>query len=80
MSEVVHYGIKRRSGRYPWGSGGNVSTPYLRAVKFQTLVSDIKAAVPGIKEKDILVALGLDELKDPIFTIYGRPPPLLKTS
>ena len=69
MSEVVHYGIKRRSGRYPWGSGGNVSTPYLRAVKFQTLVSDIKAAVPGIKEKDILVALGLDELKDPIFTI-----------
>lgn len=21
MNEIYHYGIKRRSGRYPWGSG-----------------------------------------------------------
>ena len=20
---IIHYGIKRRSGRYPWGSGDN---------------------------------------------------------
>ena len=23
MSELKHYGIPRRSGRYPWGSGEN---------------------------------------------------------
>lgn len=23
MQEIYHYGIKRRSGRYPWGSGKN---------------------------------------------------------
>ena len=21
---IVHYGVKRRSGRYPWGSGGEL--------------------------------------------------------
>ena len=27
---LMHYGVKRRSGRYPWGSGDN---PYQLALK-----------------------------------------------
>ena len=28
IGDVKHYGIKRRSGRYPWGSGENRCTKY----------------------------------------------------
>lgn len=69
IGDVVHYGIKRRSGRYPWGSGGHTATPYGRAVKFSEIIADIKKSSPGIKEKEIIKAMGLDELDDPAFTI-----------
>lgn len=36
--EIFHYGIKRRSGRYPWGSGGR---PY------QRLEGKVKSFIKG---------------------------------
>lgn len=35
---LAHYGILRRSGRYPWGSGGNVTS---RSVSFLELVDKL---------------------------------------
>ena len=45
---LEHYGMPRRSGRYPWGSGEN---PYQRTGLFKGWVKDQKAA--GISAKDI---------------------------
>ena len=40
MNDVlVHYGVKRRSGRYPWGSGDN---PYQRSGDFLSRVEQLK--------------------------------------
>ena len=36
---IKHIGIKRRSGRYPWGSG---SDPYQRSVEFKKYYDDLK--------------------------------------
>ncbi len=38
---LVHYGVKRRSGRYPWGSGDN---PYQRSGDFLSRVEQLKKA------------------------------------
>ena len=37
---LMHYGIKRRSGRYPWGSGEN---PYQHSGEFLSRVEDLKS-------------------------------------
>lgn len=37
---IKHIGIKRRSGRYPWGSGGD---PYQRSTAFKKYYEDLKA-------------------------------------
>lgn len=37
---LMHYGIKRRSGRYPWGSGGN---PYQRSGDFLSRVNELRS-------------------------------------
>ena len=37
--ELMHYGIKRRSGRYPWGSGDD---PYQRTGDFLSRVEELK--------------------------------------
>lgn len=37
---LEHIGIKRRSGRYPWGSGGD---PYQRSVAFKAYLDDMKS-------------------------------------
>jgi DNA-binding CsgD family transcriptional regulator len=55
MGEVlVHYGIKRRSGRYPWGSGGELLSK----------VNNMKRK--GLTEKEIAKGLGIStkELRD----------------
>lgn len=39
QNHLAHYGILRRSGRYPWGSGG---TPYERATSFIGTVKDLR--------------------------------------
>lgn len=48
-SVLEHYGTKRHSGRYPWGSG---KTPYQHSGDFLSRVSDLKKK--GLSEKDIL--------------------------
>lgn len=51
---LMHYGIKRRSGRYPWGSG---ERPYQSMEDFMGRVDKLKAQ--GLSEKDICAALGM---------------------
>lgn len=52
---LMHYGVKRRSGRYPWGSGED---PYQHSGDFLSRVQDLRKE--GLSEKDIVKALGLD--------------------
>ena len=51
---LMHYGVKRRSGRYPWGSGKN---PYQHSGDFLSRVEELKES--GMSEKEIAEALGL---------------------
>ena len=39
LEELLHYGIKKRSGRYPWGSGDN---PYQRSSDFLARIEELK--------------------------------------
>ena len=54
MSEILHYGIPRRSGRYPWGSGED---PYQRNKSFLAYVDDLHKK--GVSEVDIAKGLGI---------------------
>ena len=36
---LMHYGVARRSGRYPWGSGDD---PYQRSMDFLGRVDEMK--------------------------------------
>ena len=49
---LEHYGTKRHSGRYPWGSGDN---PYQHSGDFLSRVDTLKKQ--GLSEKDILEAI-----------------------
>lgn len=49
---LEHIGIARRSGRYPWGSGGD---PYQRSRSFKAYMDEMKAK--GLSESDIAKAL-----------------------
>ena len=40
---LIHYGIKRRSGRYPWGSGDN---PYQHSGDFLSRVEELRKEKP----------------------------------
>ena len=51
---IMHYGMKRRSGRYPWGSGKD---PYQRTEDFVARIDSLKKS--GMTEKDIATAFGL---------------------
>lgn len=53
-SYLIHYGMPRRSGRYPWGSG---ETPYQHEATFYNEVRDLKAK--GVSEKDIATMMGM---------------------
>lgn len=55
LDELMHYGVKRRSGRYPWGSGDN---PYQHSGDFLSRVQELRKQ--GLKETDIVKAMGLD--------------------
>lgn len=46
--ELLHYGMPRRSGRYPWGSG---DTPYQRAVNYRSHIQSLRDQ--GMKDVDI---------------------------
>jgi hypothetical protein len=52
--ELRHYGILRKSGRYPWGSGKD---EYTRSKTFYQIVDGLKAQ--GIPDVDIAKAVGL---------------------
>lgn len=52
---LMHYGVKKRSGRYPWGSGDN---PYQHSGDFLSRVQELKKQ--GFNEKEIVESLGLD--------------------
>ena len=51
---LMHYGIPRRSGRYPWGSG---DSPYQRTGDILSRIEELKAS--GKTEKEIASDLGL---------------------
>ncbi len=51
---LMHYGVKRRSGRYPWGSGDN---PYQHSGDFLSRVEELKNQ--GLSEKEIAEAIGI---------------------
>lgn len=51
---LLHYGVARRSGRYPWGSGEN---PYQHSGDFLARVEELKKS--GMKEIDIAKNMGL---------------------
>ncbi len=50
--ELMHYGVKRRSGRYPWGSGEN---PYQHSGDFMARVDELKSQ--GLSETEIARAM-----------------------
>lgn len=59
LDELEHYGTKRHSGRYPWGSGKD---PYQRSGDWLARVNELKKQ--GFNEKEICDALMIDSIKD----------------
>lgn len=51
---LEHYGVKRRSGRYPWGSGKH---PFQRSKDFIARVDELKAQ--GLSEGEVAKALDM---------------------
>lgn len=56
--KLMHIGIIRRSGRYPWGSGKD---PYQRSKSFMGYVNDLRDQ--GMSDSEIAAGLGMS-LKD----------------
>ncbi|HNX63177.1 MAG TPA: helix-turn-helix domain-containing protein [Candidatus Limiplasma sp.] len=50
---LMHYGMPRRSGRYPWGSGGD---PYQHSGDFISRVQELKRS--GMNEQEIAESVG----------------------
>lgn len=55
MDRLLHYGVKRKSGRYPWGSGED---PYQGEGGFLSKYESLKAK--GISETEIASKLGMN--------------------
>lgn len=47
--ELMHYGMPRRSGRYPWGSGEN---PYQHSGDFLSRVEELRSQKPTYRDPD----------------------------
>lgn len=65
---IKHYGIRKRSGRYPYGSGKEDSqkypweaseTPEERAGEFQAIMKDLRRQ--GLKDKEIAASFGMTQ-------------------
>ena len=52
--DLAHYGVKRRSGRYPWGSGQD---PHQHSGDLLSTIKDLKAK--GLSETEIAKGLGI---------------------
>ncbi len=64
---LMHYGMPRRSGRYPWGSGKN---PYQHSADFLARVDELKK--DGLSEKEIAKAIyGKDGTTSKLRTQYS---------
>ena len=55
MAYLKHYGIKRRSGRYPWGSGKD---PYQHSEDFISRIEGLKKN--GYSDQDLVKEFGLE--------------------
>ena len=64
IDELMHYGMPRRSGRYPWGSGDN---PYQHSGDFLSRVDELKKS--GMSESEIAKTLGVTTIS------YGKEVP-----
>lgn len=51
---LIHYGMPRRSGRYPWGSGDN---PYQHSGDFLSRIEELKNQ--GLNDTEIAKAMGI---------------------
>lgn len=56
---LMHYGVKRRSGRYPWGSGDN---PYQHSGDFLSRYEELQSQ--GLGEKEIANVMGFESTTD----------------
>lgn len=54
IDELMHYGMPRRSGRYPWGSGED---PYQRTGDFLSRIDSLKKQ--GLTDTEIARSMGL---------------------
>ena len=59
LDAVVHYGTKRHSGRYPWGSG---MSPYQHEPWFLDRYHELRSS--GLTEEEIATALGYSSVDD----------------
>jgi DNA-binding CsgD family transcriptional regulator len=57
--ELMHYGILRKSGRFPYGSGKN---PHQRSISFLDSIDELKKQ--GLTEAEIWKGLGLNSSTD----------------
>lgn len=64
MSYLLHYGMPRRSGRYPWGSGERPYQSSVRKVKSAAKTRNKVESIVGSLSKDEKLKLGMDP-KDP---------------
>ena len=55
MSRLVHIGVIRRSGRYPWGSGGQTAS----ATELLSMID--RLAAKGLSQKEIAVGLNISQ-------------------
>lgn len=55
LEELIHYGMPRRSGRYPWGSGKD---PYQHSGDFLSRIEQLSKS--GMTEKEIAESMGLN--------------------
>ena len=67
VDELKHYGMPRRSGRYPWGSGQD---PYQRSVDWRAHIKQLKdqgmtdveiAQYEGIKTTQLRARMALSK-------------------
>ena len=54
INELIHYGMPRRSGRYPWGSGKD---PYQHCTDFLSRLQYMSSE--GVSDEDIAKSMGL---------------------
>ena len=54
LEAIAHYGMPRRSGRYPWGSGEN---PYQREAFFRSSYGELRSQ--GLSDTEIRTAMGM---------------------